>query len=121
MLSSNKKRTVVSYENMSPALSAAFAEKYPRGFNDYFPDLVKYDKPDGTSFYAVTVETEDAISLVRIKVKTDDIEDIERWLEGEDEASESASTSGAGDDNTDELPDDNIGQYSTNEDEGADA
>lgn len=121
MLSSNKKRTVVSYENMSPALSAAFAEKYPKGFNDYFQDLIKYDKPDGTSFYAVTVETEDTISLVRIKVKTDDIEDIERWLDGDDDSSDDSASSGNGGDNTEELPDDNIGQYSTNEDDGGDA
>jgi hypothetical protein len=50
-----KRRAVCSYENMSEELAAAFAEKYPRGYSDYFPDLVKYDKPDGTSFYAVTV------------------------------------------------------------------
>lgn len=35
--------------------SAAFNEKYPKGFSDYLPDLVKYPKPDGTTFYAVTV------------------------------------------------------------------
>ena len=76
MDSKQKKRAVVSYENMSQELAAAFAEKYPKGFNDYFPDLVKYDKPDGTSFYAVTLEIPDAIYLVKIKVKTDDAEDI---------------------------------------------
>ena len=31
-----KRRAVVSYENMSEELSAAFSEKYPKGFNDYF-------------------------------------------------------------------------------------
>lgn len=121
MLSANKKRTVVSYENMSEALAAAFSEKYPKGFNDYFPDLVKYDKPDGTSFYAVTIETEDTISLVRIKVKTDDIEDIERWLEGDEDGNDGSSSTGGGDDNTEALPDDNIGQYSNNDDDGGDA
>ena len=79
-----KRRAVVSYENMSDELAAAFAEKYPKGYVDYFPDLVKYPKPDGTSFYAVTVEIPDAIYLVKIHVKTDDTEDLERWLSGED-------------------------------------
>ena len=51
----------MSYENMSEELSAAFSEKYPKGFNDYFPDLMKYDKPDGSCFYAVTIEIPDAI------------------------------------------------------------
>lgn len=102
----------MSYENMSEELAAAFSEKYPKGFNDYFPDLMKYDKPDGTCFYAVTVEIPDAIYLVKIKVKTDDAEDIERWLDGED-----------GDDSdsdSDSLPDDNISQYSSGEDDVAD-
>ena len=109
MSTTPKKRAVVSYENMSEELAAAFAEKYPTGYNDYFPDLVKYDKPDGTNFYAVTVEIPDAIYLVKIKVKTDDAEDIERWLDGED-----------GDENdgneSEGLPDDNISQYSTDDD-----
>ena len=109
-----KRRAVVSFENMSDELAAAFAEKYPKGYSDYFTDLVKYDKPDGTSFHAVTVEIPDAIYLVKIQVKTDDAEDLERWLDGED-----------GDDNDgndgDALPDDNISQYSNGDDDAADA
>ena len=113
MSTTTKKRGIVSYENMSEELAAAFAEKYPKGYSDYFPDLVKYDKPDGTSFYAVMVEIPDAIYLVKIKVKTDDAEDIERWLDGED-----------GDDHEggdgESLPDDNISQYSNGDDDSAD-
>ena len=61
----------------------------------------------------MTVETPTAIYLVKIKVKTDDAEDIERWLDGED-----------GDDNEgdggDALPDDNISQYSNGDDDPSD-
>ena len=114
MSTTSKRRAVISYENMSDELAAAFAEKYPKGYSDYFPDLVKYDKPDGTSFYAVTVEIPDAIYLVKIKVKTDDAEDIERWLDGED------GDDSDGNDN-EGLPDDNISQYSNGDDEGSDA
>ena len=109
-----KRRAVISYENMSDELAAAFAEKYPKGYTDYFPDLVKYDKPDGTCFYAVTVEIPDAIYLVKIQVKTDDAEDLERWLDGED------NDDGDGNDG-DSLPDDNISQYSNGDDDGADS
>ena len=108
-----KRRAVCSFENMSDELAAAFAEKYPKGYSDYFPDLVKYPKPDGTSFYAVTVETEEAVYLVKTKVKTDDAEDLERWLDGEDSDD---SEGGEGE----SLPDDNISQYSSGDDEGAD-
>ena len=112
MSTENKRRAVCSFENMSDELAAAFAEKYPKGYSDYFPDLVKYDKPNGDSFYAVTVEITDAIYLVKIKVKTDDAEDIERWLDGED-------NDDADGDEGESLPDDNISQYSS-EDDAAD-
>ena len=98
MSTTPKRRAVCSYENMSEELAAAFAEKYPKGYSDYFPDLVKYDKPDGTNFYAVTVEIPDAIYLVKIKVKTDDADD---------------SNGNEGDN----LPDDNISQYSNGDDD----
>ena len=118
MAEDNKKRHIVSYENMSPELAAAFAEKYPNGYNDYFGDLTKYPKPDGTFFYAVCVEIPDAIYLVKIKVKVDDAEDIEKWLEGEEDAENEqvAGTSGdsTAEDNT--LPDDNISQYGGDDD-----
>ena len=122
MASDNKKRHIVSYENMSPELAAAFAEKYPKGFSDYLPDLTKYTKPDGTPFYAVMVEIPDAIYLVKIKVQIDNPDDIERWLEGEEEAeTESvAGTSGATGSEDAPLPDDNISQYG-GDDDGADA
>lgn len=106
---SNKKRAVVSYEKMSEELAKAFAEKYPKGYSDYFPDIVKYDKPDGTSFYAVTIEIPDAIYLVKVTVKTDDYDDVESWLNGEDEGDDVDAGEG------DTLPDDNIAQYSEGE------
>ena len=111
----NRKRHIVSYENMSPELAAAFAAKYPKGFSDYLPDLTRYTKPDGTPFYAVLVEIPDAIYLVKINVKTDDVEDLERWLEGEEDAGNEAvagSSADASDAGGETLPDDNIAQYS---------
>ncbi len=117
-----KKRHIVSYENMTGDLAAAFAEKYPRGYNDYLDDLVKYPKPDGTSFYAVTIETADGIYLVKIKVDIDDPEDLQNWLDGEGESEDEAMTgapSDSGEGNN--LPDDNISQYSNGEDESSDS
>ncbi len=122
MAQDNKKRHIVSYENMSRELAEAFAEKYPKGFSDYLPDLVRYTKQDGTPFYAVMVEIPDAIYLVKIKVKIDDADDIERWLEGEEDA-ENEQVAGTAGDTGDEggpLPDENISQYGS-EDEPGDA
>lgn len=112
-----KKRHVVSHENMSEELALAFNEKYPKGFTDYFPDIIKYTKPDGTPFYAVTVETDDSIFLVKIKVKTDDADSLERWLEGEDSESEDIGGNSSGDVSDSTLPDDNISQYGSGDDD----
>ncbi len=110
-----KKRAVSSYENMPKDLAEAFAEKYPKGLTDYLPDLNKYDKPDGTCFYAVPIEIPDAIYLVKIKVKIDNPEDIDRWLDGDDDGDDGVSE-GGGSDTGDTLPDDNIAQYSSGDD-----
>lgn len=119
MAQDNKKRHIVSYENMSRELAEAFLEKYPRGFSDYLPDLVKYTKQDGTPFYAVMIEIPDAIYLVKIKVKIDDADDIERWLEGEEDAENEqvAGTAGEGGDEGGTLPDENISQYGGEDDQ----
>ena len=108
-----KKRAVVSYANMSPELAAAFKEKYPKGYADYMGDLFKVDKPDGSFFYAVSVEIPDAIYLVKIEVKIDDYDDVEDGLfggaDGDDDAGGEGGTfpddgtnSFGGDDDSDE-------------------
>lgn len=111
-----KFRRIVSYENMKEELAEVFNEKYPRGFSDYLPDIKEYQKPNGEYFYAVTVETEDSIYLVKVQVKTDDAEDIKRWLDNDDTDGDDE-----GDDGNDALPDDNISQYTTSDDDSVDA
>ena len=91
---SQKKRAVVSYANMSPELAAAFKEKYPKGYADYMGDLFKVDKPDGSFFYAVSIEIPEAIYLVKIDVKIDDYEDAENDLFGDDSADDAAGGDG---------------------------
>lgn len=79
-----RRRAVISYDNMSPELQAAFKEKYPRGYADYMGDLFKVDKPDGSSFYAVEVDIPDAVYLVKIDVDIDDYEKAEEDLFDDD-------------------------------------
>lgn len=122
MATDNKKRHIISYEKMSPELQDVFNRRYPKGFNDYLPDLNKYTKPDGTPFYAVMMDDiedmPDDVYLVKIQVETDDADDIERWLEGEEEAeNEQVAGATAGDDSDgNTLPDDNIAQYGGDDD-----
>jgi len=104
----HKKRAVVSYDNMSEELAAAFAAKYPKGLTDYLPDIKKVTKPDGTDIYTVEVEIPSAIYLVKINIKVDDPDDVDKWLatENDGEDNDTESNEGGG-----ELPDDNISQY----------
>lgn len=118
MSKDNKKRHIISYENMSPELAEAFSEKYPKGFSDYLNDLNKYTKPDGTPFYAVLIELPEDIYLVKVKVKIDDAEDIERWLDGEDDDSDSDQVSAPAEGDA-TLPDENIAQYGAGEDDAS--
>ena len=124
MNADNKKRHVISQENLPADIAALFNEKYSKGFQELLPDLVKYSPGINPRtgkqiepFYAVTLETGTDIYLVKIKVDIDNPEDVERGLEGEEEAEaeEVAGTSGTPD-TSDTLPDDNISQYGGDDD-----
>ncbi len=91
-----KKRAVVSYANMSPELAAAFKEKYPKEYADYMGDIFKVDKPDGSFFYAISLEIPDAIYLIKIDVKIDDYDDVENGLFGDDAAVDGEEGGGDG-------------------------
>lgn len=83
-----KKRSVVSYANMSEEVAQAFKEKYPKGYMDYCGDIMTINKPDGTVMYVVPVEFPDASYLIKVDVKVDDYEDVERAMNGGDEPEE---------------------------------
>lgn len=108
----SKRRAVISYANLSPELMAAFKEKYPRGYADYMGEVFKVDKPDGSFFYAISLEVPDAIYLVKVDVKIDDYEDLERGLFGGGSDEEGSDP--------DEFPDDDSSSAFSEEEESED-
>lgn len=64
-----KRRSVVSFTNLSPELQEAVKAFYPYGFTEA---MMRIDKPNGEFFYAVPFETEEVSYLVKINVKIDD-------------------------------------------------
>jgi len=106
----SKRRLVVSYNNLSPELLAIIKERYPRGYADYMGEIFKVDKPDGSFFYAISLEVPDAIYLVKVDVKIDDYE------EAADELFGGGSSDGDGAD-PDEFPDDDSSGSFTEEEE----
>jgi hypothetical protein len=93
-----KRRLVVSYKNLTQDVLDAIKEKYPHGYNDYMADIMKVDKPDGSYFYAITIDLPGATYLVKIDVKVDtDYEEVEKEIFG-------GGPENTGDDNND-FPD----------------
>ncbi|MBQ2992677.1 MAG: hypothetical protein IJE21_02095 [Alistipes sp.] len=68
----NKKRLVVSFNNLPLELQEEVKQFYPAG---YFDAMIRIDKPNGDFFYAVPFETEEISYLVKIDVKIDDLSD----------------------------------------------
>lgn len=83
-----KKRVVISYDNMSADLLAAFKAKYPKGYADYMGDIFKVEKPDGSFFYAVSLDIPNATYLVKVDVNIDNYEEAENDLFEEDNSDE---------------------------------
>ena len=79
----NKKRLVVSFNNLPLELQEEVKQFYPAG---YFDAMIRIDKPNGDFFYAVPFETEEISYLVKIDVKIDDsTDDVDDDFYGDDE------------------------------------
>ncbi|HOO69252.1 MAG TPA: hypothetical protein PLS52_04325 [Bacteroidales bacterium] len=106
----NKKRLVIGYANMPPQLAEIWKEKYPRGYADYMEDIMKVDKADGSFFYAVTLEIPEAIYLVKVDVKIDDYDEIEKDIFGSGDDVQ-------GDDDSVDFPDTDDSNFADAEDD----
>ena len=63
-----KKKMIISYNNLSATAMEAFKLKYSLGYYDF---ITRITKPNGDSIHVVPLETEDAIYMVKIDVKID--------------------------------------------------
>lgn len=65
----NKRRVVISFNNLSAELQEAVKALYPLGYTEA---MMRIDKPNGDFFYAVPYQTEEIDYLVKVDVKIDD-------------------------------------------------
>lgn len=63
-----KKKLVISYNNLSPDILDLVKKKYPTG---YLNHVIKVTKPNNDFFYAITLDTEDTSYLIKVNVKID--------------------------------------------------
>lgn len=63
-----KKRSIISYENLSDELKELFKEEYSDGYKEYLQKIVK---PSGEPIFVVPLETEDTSYMVKFEVTID--------------------------------------------------
>ncbi len=63
-----RKRLVISYNNVSPEVMEAIRKKYPLGYANH---VIKVKTQGEDFFYAITVDTETASYLIKVPVKID--------------------------------------------------
>jgi len=63
-----RKRLVISYNNVSAEVMEAIRKKYPLGYTNH---VIKVKTQGEDFFYAITVDTETASYLVKVPVKID--------------------------------------------------
>lgn len=105
-----KKKTIISYDNLSPELQMAFKQRYPNGYHN---EMIKVELPSGTSYYAVTLDTDDAVYLVKVNVKIDTKIKDEKEEKDFFSSLSNNDDEGAADDDDDEKDDDGMGGLRT--------
>lgn len=78
--SSDKRRVIVDYKNVTPEILELFSERYPYGYED--EDIIKFKNARGETVKAVPFETKDTKYLVKVSVEMD--RKIEAFLDEED-------------------------------------
>ena len=65
----NKRRSVISFNNLPLEIQEAVKAFYPYGYSEA---MMRINKPNGDFFFAVPFETDEVSYLVKIDVKIDD-------------------------------------------------
>lgn len=70
----NKINKVIKIENLPEEAMDALEDKYPDGWQDH---VRKITKPNGSSFYAINIDTQTVSYLVKVEVNVDSSGEIE--------------------------------------------
>jgi len=86
----DKKRVIKSIENVSEEVMEAIKKKYPDGWNNH---VQRINKGNGEFFHAITVDTIDTSYMIKVNVKVDSLEDLEKFANQEDFGSDEGGES----------------------------
>ena len=88
--SSDKKRVIVDYKNVTQDILELFTDRYPYGYED--EDIIKFKNAKGETVRAVPFETKDTKYLVKVSVEMD--AKIEAYMDAEEDDDTDAPTDG---------------------------
>ncbi len=99
----DKKRVIVDYKNINPALMEILTDIYPNGYEDYEDDIITYKNAAGETVRAIPLETDDTKYLFKIsKELKNKVEDYIEDLEDDEEESSSSSETEVPDEESDD-------------------
>tara|TARA_B100001115_G_scaffold165145_1_gene142528 strand:- start:807 stop:1136 length:330 start_codon:yes stop_codon:yes gene_type:complete len=100
-----KRRVIVDYKNVTNEILDLFTDRYPYGYDD--GDIIRFKNAKGEMVKAVPFETADTKYLVKVSVQMD--QQIEAFLEDDDDdnddVGENDSTADMDDVESDDLDD----------------
>lgn len=94
-----KKRIIKSIENITEDVMEAIKKKYPDGWSNH---VQRINKGNNDFMHVITVDTDDASYLIKVKVKVDTVEEVEKFTKQVDSGDEVESTS---EDSTEDVAD----------------
>jgi hypothetical protein len=78
--STNKKKVIIDYKNVTSEILELFTEKYPYGYEE---DIIKFQNSKGETVTTVPIETSDTKYLIKVGMEMD--RKIDAFLEEDDD------------------------------------
>ncbi|HZK08052.1 MAG TPA: hypothetical protein VFC92_07605 [Bacteroidales bacterium] len=75
-----KKRVIKNIDTISDEVKEAIRAKYPDGWGNH---VLRVNKGNNEFFHVITIDTEDTSYMIRVNVKVDSVEELEK-LENQD-------------------------------------
>jgi hypothetical protein len=97
-----KKRVIKSIENITEDVMQAIKKKYPDGWSNH---VQRITKGNNEFMHVITVDTDDISYMIKVKVKVDSIEEVEKFTRQVDSGHDAGVSGDDDDTDTDEIPD----------------
>jgi hypothetical protein len=98
-----KKRIIKNIDNITDEIKEAIRKKYPDGWANH---VLRINKGNNQFFHAINVDTEDASYMIKVNVKVDSIEELEKLENQDDHVDDDDDTIAGGEEDIQSLEED---------------